>query len=294
MPKGKRGKYKTQAKRKKAAQTIQAAYRNRRDFRKNLQPFVETKSFQSMLGAPVHISSVNKFTVITPDPFLYQVQGIKDYQMVGDSIYGRYLTTKLEISFPQPPNLRRAPQPLWVYQLWVNAPRNLTPFTTPMRDTETAALLEAHIESHCQEFYNTKDDVIEFHEKMKNIKVIGRQKIVPKRTEQIAVPANRSAYGGDTTGVTVEYGVVSPIYTTWSWPIKRKLHYEESTHLGRSGPHGDAYTHYMNTPPDGMGYPALVIFNPFAGEPHPNEPGNPGDNFEPLIRHNTKIWFGDQ
>lgn len=293
MPKGKRRTYKTKA-RRKAASTIQQAYRDRREFRKNLQPFVETKSFQSMLAAPVHVSSVNKFTVLTPDPFYFQVQGIKDYQMVGDSIYGRYLTMKLEISFPQPNSLRRASQPLWVYQIWVNAPRNLTPFTTPMRDLETAALLEAHVEAHCKEFFNTKDDVLEFHEKMKNIKIIAKKKIVPKRTEQIALPAYQTAYGDGQVGVTFEGGTISPIYTSWSWPIKRKLHYEESTALARDGPHGDAYSHYMNTPPNGMGYPALVIFNPFAGEPHPNTSTNPGDNYEPLIRHNSKIWFGDQ
>lgn len=285
--------YRTKARKKHAAQTIQAAYRNRKNFRKNLQPYVETKSFQSLLDTPVSLSSNDKFTIITPDPYLFQVQGIKDFMMVGDSIYGRYLTTKMEISFPQPPTLRRASQPLWVYQLWITAGMNATAFTTPSRATVTANNLETHIANACKEFFNTKNDILEFHEKMQNVKIILSRKIVPKRNDQIGLTATQQVGGVDSGLITHESGTVEPVYLRFDWHVKTKLHYEESAYLDRTGPESNAYTHYMNIPPK-QGYPVLVIYNPYAGEPHPNTTGNPGTGYEPLVRHNSKFWYGDQ
>ena len=83
-----------------AAQSIQRAYRNRRNFRPNLQPFVETKAFQSgNVGVVNYLSNTatapgtGAFNIITPNAFYEKEQGVADHQMVGDSCYSRYLTT---------------------------------------------------------------------------------------------------------------------------------------------------------------------------------------------------------
>ena len=87
--------------RRRAATTIQAAYRNRRQFRKNLQPFTETKKQQGACSISGNLQTTSAFTCVLPEKYYFQTQGTGSDQMIGDSVYGRYCGLKLRLGFPQ-------------------------------------------------------------------------------------------------------------------------------------------------------------------------------------------------
>ena len=63
-----------------------------------------------------------------------------------------------------------------------------TPYTTPGVNNVTQADIELHVKQQCQEFFSTLDDKLEFREKLRGVKVIGRRKVFLKRDQSIVQP----------------------------------------------------------------------------------------------------------
>lgn len=289
-----------------AAKTIQQAYRNRKQFRRNIQPFVETKAFQSgNVGVVNYLSNTatapgtGAFNIIVPNCFYEKEQGVADHQMVGDSCYSRYLTTKMRLMFPQGNNVLVQPCSITVYQVWVKAPLAATPYTTPGVNNVTQADIELHVKQQCQEFFSTLDDKLEFREKLRGVKVIGRRKVRLSRDTSIVNPPFNSLANNTGSGApNVIIGGTQDWYGTFKWPCKQKLWYEESQSLVGAG-----ITHYLNRPPKNLGYPALIIYNPNFAEQQVLSASNDPPNADPLlgdidrrirIQYRSKHWFGDQ
>lgn len=286
----------------RAATTIQSAYRNRRQFRKNLQPFVETKAFTSgNVGATNYLSNTatapgtGAFNIIVPNCFYEKSQGVGDHQMVGDSCYSRYLTTKMRLMFPQGNNMLIQPTSITVFQVWVKAPLSKTPFTTPGVNNVAQADIELHVKQQCQEFFSTLEDKLQFRERLTGVKIISKRKVRLSRDTSIVTPPFTTVPNNTGSGApNVALGGTQDWYGTFSWPCKQKLHYEESQSLV-----GADITHYLNRPPKNLGYPALIIFNPNFAE----QQVLTGDDADPLlggvdrrikIQYRSKHWFGDQ
>jgi len=285
---------------RKAATTIQSAYRNRRTFRKNLQPFVETKAFQSgNVGITNYLSSTTAsdtpagtgaFNIIVPNCFYEKEQGVADHQMVGDSCYSRYLTTKMRLMFPQGNNVLVYPTSITVYQVWVKAPLAATPYTSPGINNVSQADIELHVKQQCQEFYSTLDDKLEFREKLRGVKVISRRKVFLKRDKSIVQPPFGIISHESPGWSHVVAGGTADWYGTFKWPCKSKLHYEESSSLVGAG-----ITHYLNRPPSSLGYPALIIYNPNFADQATTDGGEFGTVDRRIkIQYRSKHWFGDQ
>ena len=280
-----------------AAKTIQGAYRNRRQFRKNLQPFVETKAFQSgnvgvtnYLSTSAEAPGTGAFNIIVPNCFYEKEQGVADHQMVGDSCYSRYLTTKIRLMFPQGNNVLVYPTSITVFQVWVKAPLAATPYTTPGINNVSQADIELHVKQQCQEFFSTLDDKLEFREKLRGVKVLSRKKVFLKRDHSIVQPPF-GIITHETPGEThVVAGGTDDWYGTFKWPCKQKLHYEESQSLVGAG-----ITHYLNRPPRNLGYPALIIYNPNFADQATTNGGQLGTVDRRIkIQYRSKHWFGDQ
>ena len=283
--------------RQRAASKIQAAYRNRRSFRKNIQPFVETKAFQSgNVGVTNYLSTTadapgtGAFNIIAPNCFYEKEQGSDSHQMVGDSCYSRYLTTKIRLMFPQGNNVLVYPTSITIFQVWVKAPLGATPYTTPGRNNVSQADIELHIKQQCQEFFSTLDDKLEFREKLQGIKVIRKQKVRLSRDTSIVQPPF-GIITHETPGEThVVAGGTQDWYGTFRWPCKQKLHYEESQSLV-----GEGITHYLNRPPKNLGYPALIIYNPNFADQATTNGGQLGTVDRRIkVQYRSKHWFGDQ
>lgn len=290
MPGRKRTRGRPPMRKKKAATRIQATYRgyrNRRNFRKKLQPFVETKANEAGSSFKIHGDTLDSppdtaFTLYTPDCFLYKTEGTGDGEIVGDAIYSRYLTTKMLIEFPQDTHQLIQPTTLEIYQVWITTPLGATPYTsfaTPPsaseRDTVTKNHLESWLFSQSKEFFATKEDRMEFHELLEGIKIVKKVKVELDRNASIHAPQE------------MPQGNSGPPdwFRSFKWNIKGKEHYQPSSAL--TGNH----THYMNRPR--YGYPALIIYNPnFADQIM--EDGPPVIDRRIKLSFNSKHWYGDQ
>ena len=284
---------------KKAANTIQAAYRNRRRFRKNIQPFTETKK---LAGAPtpalrtalvLRLSNTSAFNIISPIEYLYRKQGNAEGEMVGDNVYGRFLTMKLQIGFPQGINNVIWPTSLHVYFITVFQELNLTQFTTPSRSGSaggavTKTQIEDHIANQLKEFYNSKEDQMSFHDRVQGIRIDRHQIVKPNRNTQIGQPTTGQFQIGTAPNLV---GGPPDVFLSHTWNIKQKLHYQDFDNNN-----GGSDTHYLNKP-GRAGYKCCVIYNPDYQKQVPGTvPGSdPPEPTDPTIeyQHNACFWYGD-
>lgn len=282
-----------------AARSIQAAYRNRRQNRKIIQPFTETKKLAGSATPPLRSPSVLKlqlgsaFNTIVPIEYLYRKQGNAEGEMVGDNVYGRFLTTKLQIGFPQGINNIIWPTTLHVFFITVYQQLNLTPFTTPSRSgvsggAVTKLQIEDHVVNQLREFYNAKADQMEFHDKIQGMRIDKYKKVKPNRNTQIAQPTTGQFQIGSAPNLV---GGPPDIFISHTWKIKQKMHYQPFDNNN-----GGNDTHYLNKP-GRAGYKCCVIFNPDYNYQNPAQvPGSdPPEMTDPRIeyQHNSCFWYGD-
>jgi hypothetical protein len=286
-------------KKRAAAKTIQAAYRNRRQFRKNIQPFTETKK---LAGEPtpalrtalvLKLANTHAFNIITPVEYLYRKQGTAEGEMVGDNVYGRFLTMKLQIGFPQGINNIIWPTSLHVYWITVFQELNLTAFTTPTRSGSaggavTKTQIEEHISNQLKEFYNSKSDQMQFHDVVQGIRVDKHQVVRPNRNMAIGQPTTGQFQIGSAPNLV---GGPPDIFLSHTWNIKQKMHYQDFDNNN-----GGNDTHYLNKP-GRAGYKCCVIYNPDYQKQVPAQvPGSdPVEMTDPTIeyQHNACFWYGD-
>ena len=195
-----------------------------------------------------------------PDTYLFRKQGTAEGEMIGDSMYGRYLGLKLRLEFPTAPNEIDLPTSLQVYFITVFPEMALTDYTTPTAVGVTKNQVKLHVENQLKQWYNSIESRMDFPDKMAGFRVDKRVDVLPDRNTQIGRP--QSMVGG---GVTTAVGTVPDFFCQHSWDIKQKMHYEKFDA-------GGADTHYLNRPGP-VGYKCMVVFNPdwqhMAGQTNP-------------------------
>lgn len=257
-------------------------YANRRRNRPLIQPFTETKKLVN--GNPttglLPLTTTSAFTMIAPHSYLFRKQGMEEGQMIGDSVYGRYLGTKLRFIFPAGSNSLFESTKLWVYYVTVHQEMALTKYTSPTMDGASApskTQIENHIANQLKEFYDSKQDRMEFNERLTGFRIDRTHQVKADRNAQLSMPQNASS-------ATTGWGTVGDQFVNHSWDIKQKLHYQPwNTTEG-----GDD-SHYLNRPGK-AGYKAIVIFNPDY-----EHQGEGGGDANRVIKYdyNTCFWFGD-
>jgi hypothetical protein len=107
--------------RKSVAKRTANAYRDRRINRPMIQPFTETKDRSSgNFTAPEKLPNTSAFTIFTPDCFLFNNQGLGEGEMIGESLYSRFLSMKLLLEPTLNPGNRYAsPFTYGIYNLLV-------------------------------------------------------------------------------------------------------------------------------------------------------------------------------
>ena len=282
-----------------AARSIQSAYRNRRQFRKNIQPFTETKklpgdptpALRSSGALTLQVGAA--FNSIVPVEYMYRKQGTAEGEMVGDNVYGRFLTMKLQIGFPQGINNIIWPTTLHVYFITVFQELNLTAFTTPSRSGSaggavTKTEIEDHVKNQLREFYNSKSDQMQFHDKVQGLRIDKYVKVKPKRMTQIGQPTTGQFQIGTAPNLV---GGPPDVLISHTWKIKQKLHYQDFDNNN-----GGNDSHYLNKP-GRAGYKCCVIFNPdYIYQQANTVPGSdPPEPTDPRIQyqHNSCFWYGD-
>lgn len=262
----------------------------------------------------VTVDGVNDtaFNCIVPDVSYLKSTDVDEYRckpdsglVRGDSCYYKMMTTKLQLSFPQAQYSLSRPTRIYVYQVWVKTPLNLTAHTTPTRSGVTKAQIEDHVQTACREWFDSRQDHFAFHELKDgvNIKVLSRTKVNVNRNNQIQYfPVSNQGLANPTDDASTNPTVISAglqpgpgnsglekWFRSFTWHYNRKMHFEcMDTPSGPDSKH-DLYTNIS-------WFPALIVYNPDYNYQGRQAEVGVGTNYLPsLIKcaHNSCLWYTD-
>jgi hypothetical protein len=292
--------------------TRRGAYKKnaKRQFQKRRAPFVETKSQTDVLVAakannltntpideirlttePLLISygtaaTPKELTILPLNSFMNMNPGFTSADMIGSSIYSRYLKCKVEFQLPYGSNQIRHPCDMFLIHGFITQPLGTTLHTVPDTLNLSRADYTEHIQEQLEQYFNQRADKLEYIPKRtSNIKFLGYRKLKVKKNANLGPPP---IAGLDSTSIT-QAGAHPVINMTCNFPMKRKVHYNK----------GDsniaAYDFYY---PNHSFLPFVALFNPTANEflSTVTYPGSgPATNNPPsmYVRYNSIHYFSD-
>ena len=307
--------------------------RQKRNFQRRRAPFVETKNQTDEIvalktgnatGTPVDeirrtteplkidMGTWTSNTSIDPvelnifpiQAFLNMNKGLDTSDMIGNTIYSKYLKCKVEFQLPYGGNQIRHPCDMFLIHGFVTAPTNNTFSTTPTMTAFTRKNLNDHIKEQLEQYFNQRSDKLQYIPKRtSNIKFLGYRKLKVKRNsnlgpdpQAIVAVTGTPDHSGDPVshiGSTVaNYGAHPVINMTCTWPMKRKVVYN----LGTAGATATALDFNY---PNHSWLPFMALYNPTAVEFLNNliYPGNAAGGApkspEMYIRYNSVHYFTD-
>jgi hypothetical protein len=244
------------------ATTSRGAYNPKK--KKNMMirraPFVETKSKTSedLVDQQFRATPPTEFYQsntphkhINPEVFFAWKQGLGEAEMVGRSVYLKYLKRKIIVRFPQPPFQTTAgvdkeipiyPQNLELIWGFVPQPLNLTGNTNPVKVYEnTIDHTNAHINQRVVDYFNDRADFLRFvPKKASTIRIIGRRKVKPDM-RHFSGMAPQVDSKDDIVGNVPDY------QTSIYWPMMRKIHLEKANDFTGTGVEG-YFPNYAHLP----------------------------------------------
>ncbi len=299
------GKNGTAPSRGKYAYKKRGAYRKKakRQFKNARRPFVEgkTRSIVDVLKSNVaEASQINylelstvfpgygnqtvllddAFTAFRLDSYLQQQRGLLDYQMIGNSIFIKYLKARIKIDFP-PKHALQSPAKLYLIHGWIMTPMNLTDVTTPAAGDATMANVYAHINERLRQYFNDTQDQLLFRPKSwdNGIRVIRKQAIVPDIQKQFGLPIQHQ-FGEPAAGTM---GSVPSVIRSCTWNVNKKIHFQDSNNGAGLTDHL-----YPNTQP----LPFMCLYNPdFRHFTADRDGADDGNRIRVLM--NSQIWYSD-
>lgn len=265
------------------------------NFQKRRAPFVETKSrtheemsqgSQINLPDPSIISDPTAYgRILNDDAFTHlklysftsMTQGLGEEQMIGNSVYSRFLKLKVSFIYPSGDDQFEVPCNQYLVHGWVKSPMNLTNLTTPVAGNCNRMDIQHYVQQRLQPFFDERADKLRFIPKSNTgIKILSYRKIKNDRNAQFST----------------ENTSVGPVNMSCTWRINRKIAYEQGypnpATYDSSSPLGpnDAFKY-----PNNSWLPFALIYNPqFASLPQGT---NPGQSTVIQVAYNDCHWFSD-
>lgn len=175
---------------------------------------------------------------INPEVFFCWKQGLGESEMIGHSVFVKYLKRKIMVRFPQPPftsagtekEIPIYPQNLELVWGFVPQPLNLTGNTNPVKVYEnTLDHINAHINQRVVDYFQDRADFLRFvPKKASTIRIIGRRKVKPNMNAFSGMPPQLDSKD-DIVGNVPDY------QTSIYWPMMRKLHFEKANQFTSAG-----------------------------------------------------------
>jgi hypothetical protein len=196
-------------------------------------------------------------------------RGVEDDQFIGDSIFSKYISMKLNFQFPQGQNSILQPYRIQVIHGWMTAPFSLdtSGLYGPNRTTVSRAELDAIIAARVGPEFNQAVDRMNFRDKTKKIyRVEGKKWITINRDSQI----NQTTFIAPTSE---NKGGPGDSFMQLAWKPMRKVNLLDSSDTNSSLP-PSPYSY-----PNEAWIPFVCIYtpdkdnlnNPDKTEPMPDE-----------------------
>lgn len=249
------------------------ARNKKRNMLNRRNPFVENKTRTAedlVLKVPSQAAEFNTlnshvlpysgaYTLIPVPVLTYMTNGTAEDDMIGQSIYARYLNMKFEFEFPKNEHIVIVPANLYLVHGWIKSSPNMTGKTTPTApnfqwsggsdDNDSQV---NWIQAQVASYFDERADSLRFLPKNgSNLQILGYKKIVPNMQHQFSQPPQPPAVGATTHNI----GGPPLKRHSISWTINRKIHYDK----GKSMDSGDDDFYYINT---NQWVPFVALFNP--------------------------------
>lgn len=255
---------------------------------KSRQPLVETKSrIQSEIALGTQIPQCKDFvsmsSVFHPLPlhaYTSMEQGIGEDQMLGQSVFSRYLNAKVQIRFPGGADLITDRQyPMELIAGWIPSSLAFSTFTTPQVSQASPSDITTYIIQRISEYFNSRSDKLDFISKhAANIRITFRKKIKANQNMN-------NVLGPDTNSLTTE-GHVPDVMMYPKWTTNKKVFFEQGNTYGDG-----AGTDRRNFYPNYSYIPFLIVYSPnYAGEDGLNP--LPTKNV-PRVSYNVAHYYTD-
>ena len=223
------------------------------------------------------------FTAFHPVSFLQMRQGLGDENMIGSSVYVKYIKQKIQFQFPLLP-AQQLPINVYLVHGWFKTPLNRTTRTTITAAETNQININDHINERLLDYFNEKVDKLRFIPKSDNndIKILGYRKVKPNRNASIGVP-NALITNSTADGEPVQVGSVPNVNMSMTWSVNRKVHYTAGAGLESMSS--------QRMFPNESWLPFTVVYNPdfesFSANAAAPERGNI------RILSNNMTWYSD-
>lgn len=292
--------------------TTRGAYKRgaKKNFRVRREPFVETKALDTdtlMIEAgiagnetahgvrntllPLELQNQSAFNILPIFEYYKKSQGIEDYQVVGNSIYSKYLKTKLEFTLPYGDDTIRHPAEVFLVHGWITQPIGATAHTSPSDKNMTQGIFMNHINDQIQQYFNDRLDKLRFiGPSTSNVQILGYKKLkIPKRANLGLVPTLYESGMDD----PIE-GSLPMINATVQWRCMKKIQLTKG--ISQVNP-GSGFTSEFRYPNNSW-IPFMVVYSPTFQSFTANQPGAgniypPGIEPKISVRYNTKHYYSD-
>ena len=133
---------------------------------------------------------------LIPGPWSYldMKQGLDDDQMIGSSVFSKYLTQKIRMKFPAGNSARGvngSPLTWFLIHGFVTVPIMLNEFTTTHVGGATRSFLNAHVDTYLKPYFDKRADMLSFdNQRSKTIKIIRKIKLKRNRNADMNIPAS--------------------------------------------------------------------------------------------------------
>lgn len=239
----KKGAYKpTQVKNMAARRAPMTEFKRRETYEIAVQNRVKTDIGLPVFAAnypdttdPIEIANGSAFHFIKLESFYRNQRGLRDNQVIGSSLFSRYLNMKMRLDFPQGKDQIKNPVRIYLVHGIVKAPYNSNSLTPVETSAVTAALLQNHIETQIKEFWRDGEEDLRWNqnEETDNIKVLGKKLLKTKRMEQTTNfgPGNAqlATDGTSSTAPFLTLGGPQDITAGCSWRFFKKIHLADGT-----------------------------------------------------------------
>ncbi|AXH75934.1 MAG: putative capsid protein [Cressdnaviricota sp.] len=207
-------------------------------------PIVETKKRTQVdiaTGTPLPdgiVDGISTTTALTYDQayhfvpiwsMLSMTRGLGADQMIGNSVYAKYLKNRITFTFGSnqaTPGLSGVAEDLRLIHGWVTLPLCFTNYTDPEASQVDRNNVNTHILNQVKEFYDDRGDPLRFNPKRTTcMKVLGNRKIIRKADQYNMDP---QPIDRDAMGEVQVAGTADEVTLTQTWPMNRKIWYQES------------------------------------------------------------------
>ena len=229
-----------------------------------------------------------ELTILPLNSFMNMNQGFDSSDMIGNTVFSKYLKCKIEFQLPYGSNQIRHPCDMYLVHGFVTQPIGNTLHTLPEALDFTRANYTEHIEEQLLQYFNQRRDKLEFIPKAtSNIKFLGYKKLKVKRSSNLGPDPNAMSDGNN----VFQYGSHPLVNMTVDFPMMRKVHYEQGTAGTTTTPLPFYYPNYS-------WLPFVALYNPTAHEflstvTYPGPSAGSNDPPEMYVRYNSIHYFSD-